>query len=642
MKKIIALLGLLILGQSLQAQTITSGEYFFDTAPNLGGGTSFSLTPADTVNQTLNVSVASLSAGFHNMFVRVKNTAGIWSHYEGRLFYVIPPVLTASAQPAIASGEWFVDTDPGLGNGTAINFSQTDTVNQVININAASFTTGFHNLFIRVKNTMGIWSHYEGRLFYVIPPVTSSPQPALVSGEWFVDTDPGLGNGTAISFAQADTVNPILNVVTSALSIGTHHLFIRVKNLSGTWSHYEGRPFTVCATLPATPSITGNSVLCVGATLNLNASTVSGATSYNWTGPNGFTATTQNITINNVTGLMNGVYSVNAISGTSICDTSNAGSINVSVTVTDNINPTITAPVNLNISTNSSCTATGVNLGTPITADNCSVATINNNAPTAFPIGTTTVIWTVTDGSGNTATTLQTVTVTDNTNPTITAPVNISVCVGSAVVLGSPITSDNCSVSSVTNNASTSYPVGTTPVIWTVIDGNGNSATATQMITVNSMPNITTNLVGATINSNQSGATYNWADCNNNYSLVPGTSSSYTATVNGNYAVIVSLGACIDTSECVSINDLSISKIINENPEVKIFPNPTNDKVIIDSEVGLISSINLRDLNGKLLISRITSSKMVQLDISELSVGVYLVECVTENGTHIERIVIEH
>ena len=43
-----------------------------------------------------------------------------------------------------------------------------------------------------------------------------------------------------------------------------------------------------------------------------------------------------------------------------------------------------------------------VTLGTPTTGDNCSVATTTNDAPVSFPLGATTVTWTVTDGSGNT------------------------------------------------------------------------------------------------------------------------------------------------------------------------------------------------------------------------------------------------
>ncbi len=60
-----------------------------------------------------------------------------------------------------------------------------------------------------------------------------------------------------------------------------------------------------------------------------------------------------------------------------------------------------------------SCTGTGIDLGTPATADNCSVASVTNDAPTTFPVGTTIVTWTVTDSNGNTSTATQTVIVSD-------------------------------------------------------------------------------------------------------------------------------------------------------------------------------------------------------------------------------------
>ena len=45
------------------------------------------------------------------------------------------------------------------------------------------------------------------------------------------------------------------------------------------------------------------------------------------------------------------------------------------------------------------------------------MASITNNAPALFPIGVTTVTWTATDASGNTATATQTVTVNDTQAP---------------------------------------------------------------------------------------------------------------------------------------------------------------------------------------------------------------------------------
>lgn len=130
-----------------------------------------------------------------------------------------------------------------------------------------------------------------------------------------------------------------------------------------------------------------------------------------------------------------------------------------------------------------------VDLGIPSTADNCTVASVTNNAPATFSLGTTTITWTVTDASGNTATAEQTVIITDSTAPSITAPANINAgsnsgCSAAGINLGSPIVSDNCAVDSITNDAPSSFPVGTTTVTWTVKDSSGNSATATQLVTV--------------------------------------------------------------------------------------------------------------------------------------------------------------
>ena len=161
------------------------------------------------------------------------------------------------------------------------------------------------------------------------------------------------------------------------------------------------------------------------------------------------------------------------------------------VTVTDTEKPKITAPADVHVTSDAGkCTATGVALGTPVTLDNCSVATVTNDAVEPFALGNITVTWTVTDGSGNTETATQVVTVTDTEKPKITAPAAVNVtsdagkCTASGVALGTPVPSDNCSVASVTNNAVEPFALGNTTVTWIVTDGSGNTETATQVVTV--------------------------------------------------------------------------------------------------------------------------------------------------------------
>lgn len=174
-----------------------------------------------------------------------------------------------------------------------------------------------------------------------------------------------------------------------------------------------------------------------------------------------------------------------------------SSSCSFTVTVVDNQNPTITAPENVQANNSAGlCTGT-VTLGIPVTADNCGVASVTNDAPVTgiFPVGSTTVTWTVTDIHGNKAAATQTVVIVDNEKPTISVT-NVSVnndagkC-GATVSIAQPETADNCGVASVagvrSDNASLSadYPVGTTTITWTVTDIHGNHATTTQTIVVN-------------------------------------------------------------------------------------------------------------------------------------------------------------
>ncbi|MDB4591457.1 HYR domain-containing protein, partial [Flavobacteriaceae bacterium] len=140
----------------------------------------------------------------------------------------------------------------------------------------------------------------------------------------------------------------------------------------------------------------------------------------------------------------------------------------------------------------------------PTASDNCAVATFTSDYSPGdtFPLGTTAVTYTATDGNGQTVTCTFNVTVEDNEVPTITCAADQTQntdagnCTAVVTVVA-PTTADNCVVASVTNNfngtadASGTYPIGTTTVVWTVTDNSGNIATCSMDITVtdNEAPN---------------------------------------------------------------------------------------------------------------------------------------------------------
>ena len=319
---------------------IVSGEWFIDTDPGLGNGTSFNVTSGSTVTSTLTIP-NTLSPGFHNLFIRVKNNINKWSPYEGRMFYVLASESLSASN--IVSGEWYMNSDPGTGNGNAFSLSPSSMIQASLEIPTNSLPAGFNNLFIRVKNDLGQWSHYEGRMFYILNEELNTNK-KITSGEWFVDTDPGIGKGTAIIIPTADTVSALIDLNTLGLVSGKHNLFIRVKDASDKWSMYEGREFIICNEILPSPAITGDIQLCNGETLMLDAGTVPGALSYLWKGPNGFTASSQVINISNVTESNEGTYSVVAVRGNTSCDTSKSNSAVVVI----NSQPDLTLVANKN------------------------------------------------------------------------------------------------------------------------------------------------------------------------------------------------------------------------------------------------------------------------------------------------------
>ncbi len=117
------------------------------------------------------------------------------------------------------------------------------------------------------------------------------------------------------------------NPTRSSLSLTDAGTYSVIALVNGCPSPVSTTSVVITTNTPA-PTAGSNGPLCPGQSLQLTASSISGAT-YSWTGPNSFTSTQQNPVINGVGTVNAGIYSVTA--STSSCGVSNAASVNLVV-----------------------------------------------------------------------------------------------------------------------------------------------------------------------------------------------------------------------------------------------------------------------------------------------------------------------
>lgn len=158
---------------------LATAEYFVGADPGEGNGTTLSLgegASMATALEELSVPIDELTAGTHDVGVRVRDEAGRWSNPLIRRFTVSTFTIGGGVDPSdpdvgsrfatpfkpLATAEYFVGEDPGEGNGVPLplageSFLSMDLGSLSVPVDA--LPAGTHEVGVRVRDAAGRWSN---------------------------------------------------------------------------------------------------------------------------------------------------------------------------------------------------------------------------------------------------------------------------------------------------------------------------------------------------------------------------------------------------------------------------------------------------------------------------------------------------
>jgi hypothetical protein len=213
-------------------------------------------------------------------------------------------------------------------------------------------------------------------------------------------------------------------------------------------------------------------------------------------------------------------------------------------------------------------------------------------------------------------------------------------------IIGDSVTNDSCCVYQIISSitACDSYYINGSN--WTsstvfhnyIVNLNSCDTSKTIILTINSANSAVTQS-GAFLTANATGATYQWLSCSPYQKIFGETNQNFTATANGQYAVVVNENFCTDTSFCYTVVGIGTNTFELSN-NIKIYPNPVFHTLQVEAENEIqLTSVKLIDVTGKVLLERASSSlKKISIDMSSYSSGNYFIQITSPNFSYVKKV----
>jgi len=136
----------------------------------------------------------------------------------------------------ITKVEYFIDSDPGFGQASNVPITPANELEIDFNADLSSIGNGLHTLYVRAKDGNGDWSIPQYQQFMRFVGTGDGTTHKVTELEYFIDTEPGVGNGSKVFLNPSEDIDFTFNVDLSNIAYGLHTLYIRAKDENGLWS----------------------------------------------------------------------------------------------------------------------------------------------------------------------------------------------------------------------------------------------------------------------------------------------------------------------------------------------------------------------------------------------------------------------
>jgi gliding motility-associated-like protein len=544
-------------------------------------------------------------------------------------------------------------------NATATDNCTTVTLGYVLTGATTGSGTTLNGVTFNLGTTTVTWTATDGSsntetcVFDVVVEDNQLPSfVACVGSTQTVDTDlnectytmtTNAWNATATDNCTTVTLGYVLTGATTGSGTTLNGVTFNLGTTTVTWTATDGSSntetcvFDVVVEDNQLPSF----VSCIGSTqtveTDLNECTYTMTTNaWNATATDNCTTVTLGYVLTGATTgsgtTLNGVtfnLGTTTVTWTATDGSSNTETCVFDVVVEDNQLPEIIGCLS-DFSANNDATSCGaiVTWNVPTFTDNCTGAsmTASHTPGDYFIVGSTEVVYVVTDGSGNQEQCSFFITVLDIEAPMITCPAPEGTCVP-LVTYAAPVATDNCGVATIEMTAGLAsgsvFPVGITPVTYLVTDIHGNENTCSFNVEVYPLPVLTLSPIDVSCNGFGDGSieltvtngtpdyTYLWSN--------EETTQNVSGLEPGVYGVTV-----VDANGCSG----SAQATINQ-------PLPLAINGVVTHATcfgGNNGSVNVTVEGGIAPYSYVWSNEETTEDVTGLTAGTYSVVVTDQNG----------